>query len=130
GLDIGAQVLPGSRPDAGDLYGFEVDFTVLEGAARLQAVFFGAAADSGVQDQHRVLYGASAGLRFPVVGLGPVRMTLEGRWRTLSIDNRDGLELGATIGWRRSRSAVSRPDATGLYVPRGTTERLRSAGIP
>jgi cell wall-associated NlpC family hydrolase len=94
-------------------------------------VFFGAAAGIGVQDQDRVFYGASAGLRFPVVALGQIRMTLEGRWRTLSIANRDGLEVGATIGWRRKRdAAATRPDATGLYVPRGTTERLRAAGIP
>jgi cell wall-associated NlpC family hydrolase len=131
GLDIGAQVLPGSRPADGDLYGFEVDFTLLEGARRFPALFFGAAAGIGVQDQDRVFYGVSAGLRFPVVALGAMRMTLEGRWRTLSVDDRDGLELGATIGWRRPRgSATSRPDATGLYVPRGTTERLRAAGIP
>jgi cell wall-associated NlpC family hydrolase len=131
GLDIGAQVLPGSRPSSGDLYGFEVDFTLFEGAVRLPAVFFGAAAGIGVQEQDRVFYGVSAGLRFPVVGFGPVRMNLEGRWRTLSVDNRDGLELGVTLGWRRSRSdATERPDATGLYVPRGTTDRLRAAGIP
>jgi hypothetical protein len=130
GLDIGAQVLPGSRPSSGDLYGFEVNFTLLEGARRFPALFFGAAAGIGVQDQDRVFYGASAGVRMPLVSLGVMRMTLEGRWRTLSVDNRDGLELGVTLGWRKPRSAVARPDATGLYVPRGTTERLRSAGIP
>lgn len=130
GLDVGVQVLPGSRPSSGDLYGFEVDFTLFEGAARLPAVFFGAAGGIGVQQQDRVWYGASAGLRMPIVALGGVRMTIEGRWRTLSVIGRDGLEIGATIGWRKPRSAVARPDATGLYVPRGTADRLREAGIP
>jgi cell wall-associated NlpC family hydrolase len=130
GLDFGAQVLPGSRPGSGDLYGFEVDFTLFEGTRRLPAVFFGAAAGIGVQDQDRVFYGASAGMRVPVLALGPLRVAIEGRWRTLSVDNRDGLEFGATLGWRKSRSATARPDATGLYVPRGTAERLRAAGIP
>jgi cell wall-associated NlpC family hydrolase len=131
GLDIGAQVLPGARPSRGELYGFEVDFTLFEGTARLPALFFGAAAGIGSQQQDRVFYGASAGLRLPVAALGPLRMTIEGRWRTLSVERPDGLEIGATIGWRKPRTAAAvRPDATGLYLPRGTSERLRAAGIP
>ncbi len=131
GLDIGAQVLPGARPTNGDLYGFEVDFTFFEGAARLPAVFFGAAAGIGVQQQDRVFYGASAGLRLPIVTLGPVRLPRAGWGRPRAIGGRDALEVGAPLGGRKARvSATSRPDATGLYVPRGTSERLRAAGIP
>lgn len=129
GLDIGAQVLPGVRPATGDLFGFEVDFTLFEGARRLPAILIGAAAGIGVQQQERVFYGGSVGLRMPLLTVGPMRTAVEVRWRDLSLDGRDGIEIGAVIGYRRGR-VVARPDATGLFVPRGTTEMLRGRGIP
>jgi cell wall-associated NlpC family hydrolase len=129
GLEFGAQVLPGSRPSSGDLYGFEVDFTLFDRSPRLPAVVIGAAGGVGSQQQDRVFYGVSAGLRLPLLSVGSARSALEIRWRDLSVDGRDGLELGAVLGWR-SAPARATPDATGLYVPRRTTEHLLSRGIP
>ncbi len=131
GLDIAAQQLPGGRPDEGELYGFGVDFTLLEGARRYPAFFIGAAGGVGLGDQDRIWYGASIGLRLPLVAVGSIRLGVEGRWRDLSIEGRDGLEVGVTLGWRRPRTAAAaRGETTGLYVPRATADRLRTAGIP
>lgn len=131
GVDVGLQQLPGARPGQGNLFGGEFDFTLFEGAERLPAFFVGAAAGLGLKDQDRLFYGGSIGIRLPLVAIGVVRATVEARWRSLSIDERDGLEIGATLGWlSRRRGSTARPDATGLYVPRGTSERLRAAGIP
>ncbi len=132
GLDIALQELPGGRPDEGELYGFGVDFTLFDGSARrLPAVFLGAAGGIGLGEQDRLWYGASLGIRAPVVVAGPLRAGVEVRWRDLSVQGRDGLELGFTLGWRgRRRPSVAGSDATGLYVPRATTERLRATGIP
>lgn len=131
GLDLGVQQLPGGRPGEGSLYGGEFDFTLFEGMRGMPAIFGGVAAGFGTQDQDGLFYGASAGARLPLVSLGGLRVTVEARWRTLSITGRDGLEVGATLGWMSGRrSAAARPSSSGLYVPRGTTERLRAAGIP
>ncbi len=129
GLEFGGQVLPGVRPATGDLFGFEVDFTLFDASARLPTILIGAAAGVGTQQQERVFYGGTVGLRLPLLSLGNVRSAVEVRWRDLSVDGRDGLELGAVIGWR-SQPARAAPDATGLYVPRGITEQLESRGIP
>ncbi len=132
GLDVAIQELPGGRPDEGELYGFGVDFTLFDGGRRLPAFFVGAAAGIGLGQQDRLWYGASAGVRVPLVSLGTIRTTVEARWRDLSISGRDGLEVGLTLGWRSRRSRGDRgPSASsGLYVPRGTTDRLRAVGIP
>lgn len=131
GLDIALQQLPGGRPDEGELYGFGVDFTLLEGSRRFPALFIGAAGGVGLGDQDRLWYGASVGLRMPLLTVGPIRTAAEARWRDLSVEGRDGLELGIAIGWRRPRSTAGPgPEATGLYVPRATADRLRTAGIP
>ncbi len=131
GIDVGVQQLPGRRPGSGSLYGGEFDFTLFEGGRGLPAFFGGVAAGFGTKDQDALFYGASAGVRMPVIALGGLRVTVEGRWRTLSIDNRDGIEVGASLGWMsRRRAATPRPASSGLYVPRGTAERLRAVGIP
>lgn len=131
GLDVALQQLPGGRPDEGELYGFGVDFTLLEGSRRFPTVFIGAAAGLGLGDQDRLWYGASAGVRVPLLSVGALRTTAELRWRDLSIEQRDGLEVALTIGWRRPRSSARQgAESTGLYVPRATADRLRTAGIP
>ncbi len=132
GVDLSAQLLPGSRPGAGSLYGVGMDFTVFDGARRLPTVFVGGAVGVGLKDQDRLWYGPSVGLRLPLVVLGPVRGTLEGRWRKLTVEGRDGLEVGLTLGWRRpSRGGRATGEETaGLWIPRPTTERLRALGIP
>jgi hypothetical protein len=131
GVDIAAQVLPGARPATGELVGFGLDLTLFDGGRRMPAVFMGGAAGVGLSDQDRLWYGSSVGLRLPLVTLGSMRSTVEARWRNLSVDGRDGLELGVTIGWRsgdgRRRAGG---EASGLYVPRATGDRLRAAGIP
>lgn len=129
GLEFGGQVLPGARPASGDLYGFQVDFSLFDRSTRLPTILIGAAAGVGSQQQDRVFYGASVGLRLPVVAVGGLRGGIEARWRDLSADGRDGLELGVVLGWR-SRPARATPDATGLYVPRRTAEFLATRGIP
>lgn len=132
GLDVGVQQLPGARPGAGQLYGGELDFTLFEGSSSLPVIFAGVAGGIGTRDQDRLFAGASAGFRMTVFALGGLRATVEARWRTLTIDGRDGIELGASLGWmsiRRSSSARTSAN-TGLYVPRRTTEKLRAAGIP
>lgn len=132
GLDLSAQLLPGERPFAGSLYGAGADFTVFDGARRLPTVFVGGAVGIGLKDQDRIWYGSSIGMRLPLVVAGPVRGTVEGRWRKLTISGRDGLEIGVTLGWRRpSRRGSGGPDeSAGLWVPRATADRLRVAGIP
>lgn len=131
GLDVALQQLPGGRPEEGELYGFGVDFTLLEGSRRFPTFFIGASSGIGLGDQDRLWYGASAGVRIPLVAVGPIRSTAEIRWRDLSIERRDGLEVGVTLGWRRPRTATGGgSESTGLYVPRATADRLRTAGIP
>ncbi len=132
GLDAAIQELPGGRPDEGELYGFGMDFTLFDGGRRVPTFFIGAAAGLGLGEQDRLWYGASAGVRVPLLSVGTVRTSVEVRWRDLSIAGRDGLELGVTLGWRARQSRGDRgPSASsGLYVPRATTDRLRAAGIP
>lgn len=131
GLDVMLQQLPGARPDEGELYGFGVDFSLFEGSRRFPTLFIGAAGGVGLGDQDRLWYGASVGMRVPIVAVGSIRATAEARWRDLSVVDRDGLEIGLTLGWRRPRgSGAARAETTGLYVPRATADRLRATGIP
>lgn len=132
GVDLSAQLLPGQRPGAGSLYGGGIDLTLFDGARRLPTIFVGGAVGVGLKDQDGFWYGPSAGIRLPLVVAGPVRGTLEARWRKFTIEGRDGLELGLTIGWRRpsKRGSGGRDESAGLWVPRATADRLRMAGIP
>jgi cell wall-associated NlpC family hydrolase len=130
GFDIAFQVLPGERPKEGDLVGFGLDLTLFEGAQRFPTVFIGGAAGVGLSDQDRVWYGSSIGLRMPLVTVMGARTAIEGRWRNLSVDGRNGVELGFAIGWHRARASGTGSETSGLYVPRATGDRLRAAGIP
>lgn len=131
GVDLSGTVLPG-EPGRGRLFGVGLDFTLFDGSDRYPAVFVGAAAGVGFRDQDRAWYGSSVGLRQPLFHLGSIRSAIEARWRNGTIENRDGLELSLTLGWRRRTPARAVPGgpAAGLYLPTHTTERLRAAGIP
>jgi cell wall-associated NlpC family hydrolase len=132
GIDLGAQILPGERPQPGRLYGIEADITLFAGARRLPTIFFGGGAGIGAREQDQFWFSSSVGLRVPMLMLGPMRASIEGRWRMLSVANRDGFELGVTVGWRRpaSRDAAPRGEAAGLWVPLATGDGLRASGIP
>lgn len=131
GADLAFQVLPGARPDAGELYGVGGDVTLFADARRLPTVFVGAAAGIGVGDQERVWYGGSVGMRMPLVVLGSVRAMAEGRWRNLTVEGRDGLEFGIAIGYRPRRALTAgQSESAGLWIPESTADRLRAGGIP
>lgn len=132
GADIAFQILPGTRPAAGDLYGIGGDLTLFAAARRIPTVFVGAAAGLGVQEQDRLWYAGSVGLRMPVVVTGPLRVMVEGRWRHLTIEGRDGIEVGIAVGYRAPvpRARDARRESGGLWMPGATTDRLRAAGIP
>ncbi|MEO5825280.1 MAG: C40 family peptidase [Gemmatimonadales bacterium] len=132
GADIAFQNLPGSRPATGDLYGIGGDLTLFADARRIPTVFVGAAAGFGVQEQDRLWYAGSVGLRMPLVVTGPVRVMVEGRWRHLTVDGRDGIEVGVALGYRKPTppAADARRESAGLWIPGATTDRLRAAGIP
>lgn len=132
GADLSAQVLPGARPGSGSLFGGGLDITLFDGARRFPTLFIGAAAGAGFQDQDRGWIGSSVGIRVPIITTGQLRTTVEARWRNLSIDQRDGVEIAATIGWRRSspRGAAAGQETAGLWVPRNAADGLRAIGIP
>lgn len=131
GADIAFQVLPGARPDAGELYGVGGDVTLFADARRLPTVFVGAAAGIGAGGQERVWYGGSVGMRMPIVVLGSMRAMAEGRWRNLTVEGRDGLEFGIAIGYRPRRAATAgASESAGLWIPASTSDRLRAGGIP
>jgi len=131
GLDLSAQMLPGARPDEGELYGVGADVTLFAGSRAIPTVFVGAAAGLGFVDQKRVWSSGSVGVRFTVINVGVARVMAEGRWRNLTVPGRDGIEVGVTLGYRRAREVdATRPETAGLWVPRSTADDLRTAGIP
>ncbi len=131
GADIALQILPGARPEAGELYGIGGDLTLFADARRLPTVFVGAAAGIGVRDQEGIWYGGSVGMRMPLVVLGAMRLMAEGRWRNLTVEGRDGLEFGVAIGYRPRRAVTAgQSESAGLWIPGSTTDRLRAGGIP
>lgn len=131
GLDISGLVLPGSRPGKGELYGVGVDVTMFAASGVVPAVFIGAATGLGVGDQKRIWTSGSIGARLTLLKAASVRLMAEGRWRNLTIPGRDGFELGVNVGFRRKPAAdPGRPETAGLWVPRATSDALRSAGIP
>lgn len=132
GADLSAQVLPGARPGSGSLLGGGLDITLFDGARRFPTLFVGAATGVGFEDQDRGWFGSSLGIRLPIIVTGPIRSTLEARWRNLTIDGRDGVEIAATLGWRRPsrQGRGGRDETAGLWVPRQTSEALRAMGIP
>ncbi len=132
GFDGSLLVLPGSRPETGELYGVGGDLTLFSAAHGLPTVLLGGAAGIGIGQQKRLWASWSAGLRMPLVIVGPVRLMAEGRWRDLTIDGRDGFEVGLVFGYRADRGdlARSRPESAGLWISPATAEMLRSSGIP
>lgn len=131
GLDLAGQVLPGSRPAQGKLFGVGVDVTIFAASRAMPTIFIGAAAGVGLGDQERLWTSGSFGARLPPLTLGVARLSVEGRWRNLTVAGRDGVEAGVTIGYRRKRVVDSgRAETAGLWVPRATSDALRSAGIP
>lgn len=131
GFDLSLNKLPGGRPRSGDLYGLGADLTLFSEARGLPTVFVGAAAGLGLSEQRRFWTSGSIGLRMPVVVLGWFRLSLEGRWRNITVTDRDGLEFGLSVGYRARRDRdASRPESAGLWAPRGTADVLRAGGIP
>lgn len=131
GLDLSFTELPGGRPREGELFGPGAELTLFSDARGLPTVFVGAAAGLGTRDQRRFWTSGSIGLRMPVVVLGSVRLSLEGRWRNITVPGRDGLEFGISLGYRvRHDPDVARPESAGLWAPRATADALRTAGIP
>lgn len=132
GADLSAGALPGETARSGRLYGGGLDVTLFEGGRRIPTAFVGGNVGIGTGEQDNLWFGYSFGVRLPLVVLGPVRGTVEGRWRRLTIAGRDGLEVGFTLGWRRaSRTRAKGSNETaGLWTPRATGDRLRAAGIP
>ncbi len=134
GVDLSAQLLPGTRPASGRLVGGGIDFTIFSGGGPLPELFVGGAAGIGLKDQEKFWFASSVGTRLTVMQAGPVRLAIEGRWRQTSVEGRDGLEVGVTLGYRRrpaSRAVAGAPvPASGIWVPRATADVLRSAGIP
>ena len=131
GLDLSFTQLPGGRPDEGELLGPGADLALFSDARGLPTVFIGAAAGIGTRDQRRFWTSSSVGLRMPVVVLGSLRLSLEGRWRSITVPGRDGLEFGISLGYRVRRDRdLTRPESAGLWAPRATADALRAGGIP
>ncbi len=130
GFDGSLLVLPGSRPESGDLYGAGADLTLFSAAHGLPTVLLGGAAGIGLGQQKRLWASWSAGLRMPIVIVGPLRLMAEGRWRDLTVDGRDGFEVGLALGYRSDHPTRSRPESAGLWISPATAEVLRSSGIP
>lgn len=131
GLDLSFNELPGGRPRGGELYGPGADLTLFSDARGLPTLFIGAAAGLGLGDQRRFWTSGSIGLRMPVVVLGTFRLSLEGRWRNITVPDRDGLEFGISLGYRAQRDRdASQPERAGLWAPRATADALRAGGIP
>jgi NlpC/P60 family len=131
GFDGSLLMLPGERPETGDLYGAGADLTLFGAAHGLPTVLLGGAAGIGVGQQKRLWASWSAGLRMPLVILGPIRLMAEGRWRDLTITGRDGFEVGLVLGYRANRRDVgSRPESAGLWISPATADVLRANGIP
>jgi hypothetical protein len=131
GVDGTIMELPGARPASGNLYGAEADFTLFSGATGVPTVFVGISGGIGFGGQQRLWSGGSVGVRMPFVVLGPVRIMAEGRWRSLSIDGRTGVEVALALGYhRRHHTTSARPETAGLWVPPPIGELLRARGIP
>ncbi|MES2123766.1 MAG: C40 family peptidase [Gemmatimonadota bacterium] len=131
GVDVSITELPGGRPKEGELYGAGADLALFSESRSFPTVFVGASAGLGTRAQPRFWSSGSIGLRMPVVLVGALRLSLEGRWRNITVPDRDGLEFGISLGYRnRSKNNLSRPESAGLWAPRATAEVLRAGGIP
>ncbi|MGH7583767.1 MAG: C40 family peptidase [Gemmatimonadales bacterium] len=131
GVDGSFLILPGDPAFPGRLYGAGADLTLFSRETNVPTLFVGIAGGIGAGGQSRLWAGSSFGLRMPIIVLGPVRLMAEGRWRSLTINGRNGLEVGVALGFRtHRRPAVTQPEAAGLWVPPPTADILRARGIP
>ena len=139
GVDASFVKLPGSResafgnpPPMGDLYGVGADLTLFSAARGIPTLFIGVSGGTGFVEPTRLWAGWSAGVRMPLLVIGPVRVMGEGRFRQFSIQGRDGLELSAAFGYREVVHAASnsRPESAGLWAAPATADALKAGGIP
>jgi hypothetical protein len=132
GVDGSLLVLPGSPSANGNLYGAGADLTLFGASAGVPTLFVGVSGGIGAGGQSKLWASGSFGLRMPVIVLGPVRVMAEGRWRSLTISGRNGIEVGIAAGYRsRGHGAEAlQPESAGLWVPPPTADILRARGIP
>jgi len=132
GADGSLLKLPGSPGASGNLFGAGADLTLFGASTGVPTVFVGVAGGIGGGGQSKLWASGSFGLRMPFIVLGPIRVMAEGRWRSLTISGRNGIEVGIAAGYRsRSHgSAAPEPESAGLWVPPPTADILRSRGIP
>ncbi|MGH7523116.1 MAG: C40 family peptidase [Gemmatimonadales bacterium] len=132
GADASVLKLPGSASASGDLYGAGADLTLFAASSGVPTVFVGVAGGIGTGGQSKLWASGAFGLRMPFIVLGPVRIMAEGRWRSLTISGRNGIELGIAAGFhsRHHGAAAARPESAGLWVPPPTADILRARGIP
>lgn len=132
GVDGSLLELPGARPATGDLYGAGADLTLFSAAHGVPTLLVGVAGGIGIGGQSKLWAAGSFGVRMPIIVAGPFRVMAEGRWRSLTVTGRNGIEIGAVIGYRSRRHEVPppKPEAAGLWVPPPIADILRSRGIP
>lgn len=131
GVDVSILLLPGVRPETGNLFGFGGDFTLLAAERGVPTVFAGVAGGIGFGGQQRLWGSASFGVRMPVLILGSWRAMAEGRYRAYTFDGRNGIEIGVALGLRaRHHDLEMRPESAGLISPLPIAEILRARGIP
>ncbi len=132
GLDASFLVLPGARPEPGRLYGLGAEVTLFSSNQGIPTFFAGGGAGLGTDGQKKLWASASVGARMSIVSVGPFHLMAEGRWRSLTIEGRDGFEIAAAFGWHNPHrnNGVLHPEALGLWLPRNTAEVLRANGIP
>lgn len=131
GFDGSLLLLPGARPATGSLLGGGGDITILSGSHNAPTLFAGLAGGIGFGGQKRLWGAISAGIRMPVVILGPVRLMAEGRYRDYTFSGRTGVEIGVALGYRAPRhDTPPQPESAGLFVLPPIAEILRARGIP
>jgi hypothetical protein len=132
GADASLLMLPGSPSANGNLFGAGADLTLFGASTGVPTVFVGVSGGIGAAGQSKLWASGSFGLRMPFIILGPIRIMAEGRWRSLTISGRNGIEVGIAAGYRsRARGTTApQPESAGLWVPPPTADILRSRGIP
>jgi NlpC/P60 family len=132
GVDGSLLVLPGAPVADGHLYGAEAHLTLFGASSGVPTLFVGVSGGIGGGQQAKLWASGSLGLRMPFIVLGPVRIMAEGRWRSLTISGRNGIEVGVAAGYRSRRHEVRppQPESAGLWVPPPTADILRARGIP
>ena len=132
GADGSLLVLPGSPTADGRLLGAGADLTLFGASTGVPTLFVGVAGGIGTGGQSKLWASGAFGLRMPVIVLGPLRVMAEGRWRSLTISGRNGIEVGLAAGYRSRHHGAEapEPEAAGLWVPPPTADILRARGIP